>query len=461
MTDPAVSNKKRILNRRQILKGALGIGACMSAFPLTKAQALKRDVDVIVIGAGVAGMTTAQALVQEGYDVLVLEAKDTIGGRLKTDWSLGAPFEVGAGWIHGPVGNPITDLAKSVQAKSFVTDDDSSLVFDHKGGEVEDKIITNKFKDLMRVYKKIDGTFDSDQSLEKAIKRVSPQTLEDPVSRWMLSAYTEFDTGGPIENLSAYYFDEDEAFDGADVVLLDGYDSILEPLADKVDVLLNHPVDHIEYEAGDGVTVHANGEAFEAYVVVCTCPLGVLKSKKVKFSPALPSRIQKKIDRLGMGNVTKAALKFESAFWPIDTQYFGVMTEDKGRWNYFLNYRTFSDENILLGLSVGAYAGKIEQLPEKDIVDDCMMVVRDMFGVDISEPINFQVSRWSKDPYSLGAYSYTRVGNKPADFDGFTDPVEDTLIFAGEHTTFKHHATVHGAYLSGLRAAEQVMELIE
>ncbi|MBL4647295.1 MAG: FAD-dependent oxidoreductase [Rhizobiales bacterium] len=448
---------QKAVDRREFIKlsGTSALATCLlTSSKSISFAALPTDVDVIIIGAGIAGLTAAQKLQKLNYSVLVLEAKDHIGGRLKTDWSLGAPFEIGAGWIHGPKGNPISKLAKNVGAKTFVTDDENFSVYAANGIEQDYNQILDKQHALEKLYQTIDDTFDDDQSLSRAIKRVSPKSAKDPALRWMQSAYTEFDTGGPLESLSAYYFDEDDTFDGEDVILTTGYDEILTPLAEGLDIRLGHPVEKIEYEAGDGASVYVGGIEFEANFVICTCPLGVLQSGDIEFDPPLPKKITKSINHIGMGNVTKIALKFEQAFWPVDTQYFGLMTKEKGRWNYFLNYRTFSKQNILLGFSVGDYAQKAEQLSDQEMTADAMDAIRSMFGNRAPNPSNARMTRWSKDPFTKGAYSYAKLGSKPADFDDLAQPIAKTLIFAGEHTNFKYHATTHGAHLSGLAAAD-------
>lgn len=442
------------MKRRQLLKlaAALAVVNATQSSQLAKAQT-KSDADVLVIGAGIAGLAAARTLVDLGYDVIVLEATDKIGGRIQTDWSLGAPFELGAGWIHGPEDNPISELADKTGNKIFATDDDDLLVFSSDGIPQEEAVVLEKQKMLLELLEKVDDTFDGDQSLAKAIKRLSPKSLNDPISKWMLSAYLEFDTGGTLDELSAFYFDEDSSFDGDDVILLDGYQSLLAPLLQGLDVRVEHPVNLVEYEQGDGASIYVGDKVFEADFVICTCPLGVLQSDMVEFDPPLPSRLRKSIGRIGMGNVTKAALKFDDAYWPEDVQYFGLMTEEKGRWNYFLNYSKFSEENILVGLSVGAYPDQIESKTDEVIIADVMDAIRTMFGPDVPMPIDHKITRWSQEPFTKGAYSYSKLGCKPADFDAMKKPIAETLLFAGEHTDFKYHGTVHGAYLSGLNAA--------
>ncbi|MGB3693706.1 MAG: FAD-dependent oxidoreductase [Spirulinaceae cyanobacterium] len=345
-----------ICYRRNFLKWTLlsavsFLGACLAD---NKVQSIVNS-RIIVVGAGIAGIAAAHSLQSRGANVVVLEAKPHIGGRLLTDYSLGAAFEVGAGWIHGPDGNPISTLAEKVKAKTFVTKDDSLLVYDRKGN-VSSKASLAKLDDRFEaLLKQVDDYVDADDliSLRDAIARVNPTLLKDPLINWALTVFTEFDTGGPIENLSAAYFDEDEAFEGDDVILINGYTPILTPLTEGLDIRLNTIVTDIEYK-NQGVIVNSQKEKFVADYVICTVPLGILKAGKIAFHPPLPKSYQQSIGKIPLGNVTKVALQFPQAFWPLDTQYFGFQSEVKGKWPYFMNYRTFSEHNILVALSFGS-----------------------------------------------------------------------------------------------------------
>lgn len=437
------------------------------ALPLgkTKVKYPSNDVDVIVIGAGISGLAAANRLQNLGYQVIVLEADMSIGGRIKTDWSLGAPFELGAGWIHGPKDNPISELANEVKAHSFITDDASLNVFDRSGDMISQRQLEETYNQLIEIYRKIDARFDRDQTLENAIKGISKKASSDPVFRWMQSAYTEFDSGASIEKLSAFYFDEDDEFNGDDVILTTGYDEILKPLAKDLDIRLNHKVSRIEYDGSGngkskGASVFVGGVEFESDFVVCTLPLGVLKKEDVAFDPPLPDAHRQNISNLEMGTVTKLALKFDATYWPEDVQYFGYMSEikasDKGRWNYFLNYRTFSNEPILMGFCMGDYAYKADQMSDREMTGDAIAAIGSMFGKEMPDPIASRPTKWSRNPLSYGAYSYVGVGNKPRHFDQLQTPVDNVIVFAGEHTIFDYHGTVHGAYLSGINAANVI-----
>lgn len=446
-----------MISRRGVLE-VLAVGSMLGASGSALAQSVPGERSVLVIGAGVAGLAAAQTLLRNGFDVVVLEATDRIGGRLWTEHDMGAPFEVGAGWIHGPEGNPMSVLATTVGAEIFVTDDESLEVMYADGETVPDSIIVDAEEAMESIYELVDEEAGRGESLTDTLNRLDPDFLDDPVRRWMTSAYTEFDNGAALDWLSAQFFDEDSVFPGDDVILTGGYDQVLAPLARGVDVRFGWRVQSVRILEEAGAEVVTGQGAFRAMYVVCTCPLGVLKQGNLAFDPPLPNSHARAIDRMGMGNVTKIALKFADAFWPVDTQYFGLVTEPPGRWNYFLNYRTFTDQNILVGLSVGAYPEVAEAMSDMEMVADAMQVLRDAYGKDVPDPIAYRTTRWSKDPNTFGAYSYIKADSSPGDWETLAEPVDGTLLFAGEHTWWDNKGTTHGALLSGRAAARWVID---
>jgi len=422
------------------------------------------NISIIVVGSGVSGLAAAKSLAKMGAQVTVLEAKNRYGGRLYTDYSLGVPFELGAGWIHGASSkNPIKKLTDRIGAKTFVTDDDNQVLFNSNGMPISDADfdkLDEKWEEILEAVEN-DVSHSDSRSLAKIIEEKFPGILSDLLIQWSLSAYTEFDKGAAIENLSARYFNEDEAFPGVDVIVVDGFDKILKLLTDNLKLLLNTPVTKIVY-GGNGVEVIAGGKKFTADYVLCSVSLGVLKRKQIKFDPPLPNSYQRKIDKLGFGSVTKIAIKFSKAFWDPDVQYFSIATETKGRWVIWLNYRTFSKQNILLGISVGDYAITADKMNDKKLTADAIDALKTVWGDTVGKPVKVLRTHWSTDFETLGAYSYPTPTSVPSDFDSLAEGISGsfykTLFLCGEHTTFDYSGTLHGAYFSGVWAAELIAE---
>ncbi len=441
--------------RRAVLKAAIA-----SFVTSISGQATARGGQgkkVIVIGAGIAGLAAAHTLRSLGAEVIVFEAESYIGGRIRTDHSMGAPFEYGAGWIHGPSrANPVKKLAMQVDAPTFITDDDSLELQNMQRqpvNEADYQWIDDQYEALLRKLEQ-QGRRWGDRSIYQVIQDVAPVLLNDPRAQWMLSAFIEFDLGAGIEEISAAHAFADDKYRGEDVILPKGYDGILTPLVEGLDIRLNTPVSRVFY-GDEGVLV----EGEHADYAVCTASLGVLKAGNILFDPPLPDAMRNAIEGIGFGTVTKIALKFERAFWDVHTQYFGIMTEPKGRWNYWINYRTFSEENILLGLSFGHYAPVADAMSKPAMTADALEVLRSVWGRAVERPSAVLATHWSQEPNFRGAYSYPQAGGTIAQYESFESPVAGRIFMAGEHTIFKYHSTTHGALMSGERAAKKIASL--
>ena len=162
--------------------------------------------------------------------------------------------------------------------------------------------------------------------MEKAIRHIDENAFSDPMMKYFMSIYLEFDYGGPMKDLSAWYYNTDDEFDENDAVLQDGYIEIIQELAKDVDIRTGVEVEQICYKPESSVEVKsALAGNFRASQVICTIPLGVLKQKQQSlFSPPLPDRKRQAISRLGIGNVVKVGLLFDKPFWPDSVHSFGI-----------------------------------------------------------------------------------------------------------------------------------------
>ena len=161
-----------------------------------------------------------------------------------------------------------------------------------------------------------------------------------------------------------------------------------------------------------------------------------------------------------MGTINKVFCQFDSAFWPTDVQYFGYHAPTKGLFAYWLNYRTFSPLNCLVGIAIGNGGALIDAMTDAQASSAAFDALRVMFGPAARAPTKVNPSRWNIDPFSFGAYSYGSLNTLPIDFTNMAAAVDSKLFFAGEHTSTLYKATVHGAYLSGQEAADKIIRLV-
>lgn len=443
--------------RLNFLKKAAAAAAAVSA-PRLFARGKEK---VLVIGAGMAGLSAAQKLKSSGYSVVVLEARARTGGRIWTDRSLGVPVDLGAAWIHGIESNPVHSLARKAGAQMFRTDFESVSIFENASAvsrgdfrriEQAHELLLAK---LMRKKRSASGR-------ESMAEAVNPLLAELPAGlvrrgvRWQIAADMEIEYAADLADISLKYYDEDEAFDGDDVLFPNGYSAITDFLAAGLDVRTNHMVTKIE-TTGDLARVFTNRGRFEADRVVVTLPLGVLKTGQVQFNPPLPAAKRSAIGRLGMGTMNKIVMVFSEAFWP-EVHRLGGLKDDSARLVEFWNLKPLSRQPVLACLSRGSFARSLDAGSTQAAVSFAAAELRAMFGSKVKEPVRAVHTGWSKDPFARGSYSSVAPGASMEDYNTLAQSVEDTLYFAGEATNSKHPATVHGAYISGQRAAAEIIE---
>jgi monoamine oxidase len=415
-------------------------------------------IEVIVIGAGVAGLAAARALHDAGSQVVVLEGRDRAGGRISTDRSLGTAVDLGATWIHGIRGNPITALARRAGVRTMLSPHPALRLWDAGDGmlSLDAGLATMRgFRELLEDAAALGARIEQDISMAEALARLSPERADaQRVLAWSLR-WLELMSGGACEALSLQHWSDDEALPGPDHVFPQGYDGITHHLARGLDIRFEHAVAHIDW-SGDEVVVETSCGAFRAARVVLTLPLGVLKAGNVAFTPALPERKRAAIERLGVGLVEKIALRFQAPFWPRDVTHLHLMSGTRDEISGFTSLWP-QGAPVLVAYATGRAGRALDALDDGGAVAPALAALAHMFGAAVTPVEATAISRWHRDPFSRGASSFIPVGASGEDYDAMATPVGDRLFFAGEATCRKHPSTVHGAYLSGLREAGRLL----
>lgn len=437
--------------------------AATSAFP-DAAHAIDRR-RVVVIGAGLAGLSAAQQLRAQGRDVLVLEGRNRIGGRIWTSmkWQ-DMPLDLGASWIHGTEGNPLTELADEIEAKRIETSYEHSILYGTDGKVLDEP----DAQDLNRLRQQLESALRKAQNADRdvSVREVARQLArrieaDDETSRWLdflVSGTIEQEYAGSGENLSAHWYDSAKSVDGEDVVFADGFRVIIELLAKGLRIETKQVVQQIDWAQSPVRIITTTGQEYVAEQVLVTLPLGVLQAGDVTFTPGLPADKQTAITRLGMGVLNKCYLKFEKSFWPDDVDWLEYIPETHGHWTEWVSFTRAAGIPVLLGFNAADRGRAIEALSDQQIVASAMESLRRMFGETIPDPVDSQLTRWASDRFSRGSYSFNALGSTPNMRRALAQPLQGRLYFAGEATGVEMFGTAHAAVLSGRRAATEIAQ---
>ncbi|GIZ43561.1 hypothetical protein CKM354_000678200 [Cercospora kikuchii] len=354
------------------------------------------------------------------------------------------------------------------------------------GWEVKEGVARNQSVSLHRIaeasdYPTLGTVMDEAINQYQGLVDITPQDMR--LLNWH-HANLEYANAAPVSSLSLSGHDQDTGneFEGAHSEIIGGYTQVprgLMNLPTKLDVRFDRIVDSIHYDDGraseDSLTtkvVCTNGEVYEADEVIVTTPLGVLKSNAIDFDPPLPGWKQGAIDRMGFGLLNKVILLYDKPFWDTDRDMFGLLNEAertasldpsdyasrRGRFYLIWNATKTSGRPMLIALMAGNAAHDAEWTPTSTLMSEVTERLQGVFThVEVPAPLEVIVTRWRRDPFTRGTYSYVAPETRPGDYDLMSRSVGN-LHFAGEATCGTHPATVHGAFLSGLRVASEVID---
>jgi monoamine oxidase len=439
-----------------------------------------RDHPVIIVGAGISGLTAAAELGQAGISVIIVEARNRIGGRiLTTPDSTGCPVELGAEFIHGLPPEIWDRLQKSeieeVKGQSWCVTpqglrscsffESVNLILD----AMDDSIPDESFRDFLK--RKFPNSA-HDAKLEEAKRRalayVSGFNAADPALvgvHWLVA-----------EMRAEEKSQGDRAFRSRN-----GYADLIDVFRRQISrynvtIQTDTIVEHIFWKAGS-VQLKASGHdgpcTLETSQVLITLPISILKNSgqpgAVAFNPPLPQDKLSALNNLEMGKVIRIVLRFQHRFWETIQPSGGratlsdmsfLFSED----DLFPTWWTRMPAKVPLitGWAPFRSAEKLSGKSKEVVVEDALRNLSRLLRVERKDLRNWlqeaHFHDWQKDPFSLGAYSYAKVGADGSQHS-LGMPIDRTLFFAGEATdTSGNNGTVHGAIASGYRAAREIIE---
>lgn len=451
--------------RRHVLRSLLATPAALACGSSKSATPSVPSERVLIVGAGAAGLTVANALTTAGIETLVLEGRDRLGGRIWSTEIAGAPVDLGGMWLSGSEGNPVACILRAENRLWSPAEplDLSTRAFDAARGQAwtvpELLGVAARLDEFDLAAPDLAAAIGPDATLGQMIDAfLEDAALTEPERRltaFGLRTLVEISYGTAPERIGFAGIDTSNAFPGGEHLPNGGYSGLIAALARGVDVRLGTRVVRIEH--GDrGVIVESDSETFEGSHVVVTVPLGVLKAGSITFSPPLPETKQSAIEQLEMGALEKVVLRYDTAFWQSGSSgNFLYASQQSAEMPLFVDLTPYVNDQPTL---IAFYCGDCVDVPsDTELVSRATAIVREMSGVDGPEPIESRVTRWREDPMARGSYVYLPVGTSADDLDTLAAPVGERLLFAGEATSNVYSGYVHGAVVSGMREASRLL----
>lgn len=436
-----------MLDRRTVLRGS---GASAASLALGGRTTLAADVDVVIVGAGAAGLAAAHDLKQAGRRAVLLEARGRIGGRAFTDASLGPAYDAGAMFIHWAERNPWVQIARQLGVETAAEPWGGGFRVFADGRPMSDSERQKRRGAFGQIDRRLD-TADlarRDLSIRDLLGQLDPDMSRIASSGLLLSI------GEEADRISAR--DYQRLWAGDDLIVPSGYGNLVARHGAGLDIRLNEPVSEIRWE-GPSVAVTTPSGTLRAGACILTVPVGVLKAGGIRFSPALPARQRDALDGIGMGALTKIALKLEGERFGITP---GASFLEAGSPERLMNLDLFPEgKDLVIAYCGGDYARELSHAGSAEAREHVTELLTKIIGADIRKAVTgISFPAWWTDPFSRGSYSVCLPGHDAARAR-LAEPIGGRLFIAGEATAGGGAMTVGGATLAGRAAAAAVTRL--
>jgi monoamine oxidase len=434
------------LSRRSFLAGA----AAIASAPTWAATRDSDDVDIIVIGAGAAGIAAARRVLAAKRRVVVIEASGRIGGRCVTDRRLfGVPLDLGAHWIHAVDINPLIKLAKGTGLDVYPAPPGQKIRVGRRyarESEVEDFLSV-----LVRANRAINEAARGKTDLSCA------QALPKDLGEWRDTVefvLGPFSCAKDLSEVSAVDFSKSLRRD-KDAFCRQGFGTLLATLAQGVPVRLSTPVKRIETWRRGRVTVETARGTIVGRAAIVTASTNVLAANKIDFDPNLPKRYVDAINQLRLGSYDHVILEVDGH--PFGAQADDLIYEKSDDARTAAMLANVSGTQLCMVEVAGKFGRELSGQGEKAMVAFALDWVGSLYGAKIKRSVSkVYATRWNEQPFVLGAFSAASPGGEYARA-ALMDPIRDRVWFAGEAVHETLWGTVGGAWQSGERAAESAM----
>ncbi|GAB1298143.1 Lysine-specific histone demethylase 1B [Apodemus speciosus] len=433
---------------------------------------------VLVVGAGPAGLAAASNCITLGY-VTILEAKDRIGGRVWDDKSFtGVVVGRGPQIVNGCINNPVALMCEQLGISMHKLGERCDLI--QEGGRITDPTIDkrmdfhfNALLDVVSEWRK-DKTLLQDVPLGEKIEEIYRAfvkesgiqfgELEAQVLQFHLSNL-EYACGSSLHQVSARSWDHNEffaQFAGDHTLLTPGYSTIIEKLAEGLDIRLKSPVQSIDYTGDEVQVTTTDGVRHSAQKGIGHCAIGHTTERCHPVQSSLSEKKMKAINSLGAGIIEKIALQFPYRFWDSKIQgadFFGHVPPSASQRGLFAVFYDMDpqQQSVLMSVITGEAVAALRTMDDQQVLQQCVGILRELFKEqEIPDPTKYFVTRWSTEPWIQMAYSFVKTFGSGEAYDIIAEEIKGTVFFAGEATNRHFPQTVTGAYLSGVREASKI-----